>query len=80
MTQDLKRLRKVLSLTQADMAEKLNITPAHYAHIENGRRKVNLELAHKISCIFNLSIEEIFFPQKLSVTYSHSKEQSKSTA
>lgn len=80
MTQDLKRLRKVLGLTQANMAEKLGITPAHYAHIENGRRKVNLDLAYKISSIFNLSIEEIFFPQELSVTYSHLSEQTKTTA
>ena len=70
---DLKRLRKVLNLTQADMAEKLGITPAYYAHIENGRRKVSLKLAYKLSKIFNLSIEEIFFPQGQSTSYSSVK-------
>ncbi len=78
--QDLKLLRKVKGFTQADMADKLGITPAYYAHIENGRRRVNLDLAHKISLIFNLSIEDIFFPQKLSETYSQQKQKTKSTA
>ncbi len=61
------------------MAEKLGITPAYYGHIENGRRGVSLELAHKISKIFNLSIEELFFPQKLSEVYS-SKIESKASS
>ncbi len=70
MTKDLKYYRREKGFTQANMAELLGITPGHYAHLEKGRRKVKLELAHKISSIMNLTIEEVFFAQKQSASYS----------
>jgi len=67
---NLKLLRKALKLSQENMARKLNISNSYYSHLESGKRKISLDLAYKISCIFNLTIEEVFFAEKQSVSYS----------
>lgn len=61
MRSKLKRLREIANLTQEDMAAKLEMSVSGYNLIENGKRRMQLDVAKKISDIFGLTIEEIFF-------------------
>ncbi|MCX7884564.1 MAG: helix-turn-helix domain-containing protein [Caloramator sp.] len=62
----LKLLRKEKGLTQQQMTELLGLRyKSHYNQIENGKYKISLDLAYKISKIFDKSIEEIFFDDKV---------------
>ena len=48
-TQNLRSLRRQKKLTLADLAQKLNVTPAYIALIEKGRRKLNDRLARQLA-------------------------------
>lgn len=58
----LKDLRAKKSLTQLDVAKKLNITESYYSLIENGERqqKMTIDLAQKLADVFGVSLEYIF--------------------
>lgn len=61
-TKNLKEIRKKLGITQAEMADVLGYkSKAGYSELERGNVKVTLEQAKKISEVFNLSINDIFF-------------------
>ena len=55
----LKEIRKDLGLTQAQMAEKLNIPRSTYANYENNTREPNTETLKKISSILNKDIFDL---------------------
>lgn len=38
---------------------------SHYNQIENGKISMSLEMAQKIANIFNKSVDEIFFEEKV---------------
>lgn len=59
--QNLKLLRKMYNLSQADMANRLKIGFNTYRNKENGKTSFTLNEAHKVSKIFKMPIEEIFF-------------------
>ncbi len=61
----IKSLRKNKGYTQAKVAEELGVSLSHYKAIENGFRNATLNNAWKISKIFDESIENIFFNQKV---------------
>jgi putative transcriptional regulator len=61
VNKELKVLRCLKSLNQADIAKALNITTASYNRKENGKQPFLLHEAKIISNLFNKSIEEIFF-------------------
>lgn len=61
----IKLIRKSKGYTQAKVAKELGISLSHYKSIENGFRNVTLINAWKISKIFDKSIEDIFFDQKV---------------
>lgn len=63
-TDKLKELRKKRKLTVYDMGELLNITPSYYSQIENKRRRLFYDTAVKISLIFNMTPDEIFYFKK----------------
>ena len=64
---NLKRIRKSNSLTQEELAEKLNIIPTHLSRIENGKSFVTAELLDALSVIFNISPASFFYtPQEFS--------------
>ena len=65
----LRELRLKEKLTQKEIAEIIGITQRAYQNYERGRRTPSLETAQKLSNIFMVSIEEIFF------TKSHCKMQ-----
>lgn len=57
----LQYLRKRKKLTQQQMAELLGISMAHYQKIEQGRRKLTLDIAMKIKGILEVEhIDELF--------------------
>lgn len=57
----LKDLREKYNYTVKDMAEKLNISPAHYCLIENKKRNLYYDMAIKIAGVFNLKPDDIFY-------------------
>lgn len=48
-------------LTQAELAKKLDLTESYYSRIESGERqkKMDLDLAARMSVIFGIPVEEI---------------------
>lgn len=54
------QLRKERHISQADLAEALEVTRQTIISLESGRFNASLTLAHKIARYFGLSIEEIF--------------------
>lgn len=61
MTLDkLKELRLENGLTQAVMAEELNISKQYYSQIERGERRLTYEMAVKIANIFKKTPDQIF--------------------
>lgn len=61
MTLDkLKELRLENGLTQAVMAEELNISKQYYSQIERGERRLTYEMAVKIANILKKTPDQIF--------------------
>ncbi|AOT71545.1 XRE family transcriptional regulator [Geosporobacter ferrireducens] len=65
MHEKLKNLRLKKGITQEEMAIKLGYKYASgYNQLENGKRKINIEIARKISLILEEPVEVIFFDNK----------------
>jgi len=60
MTNRIAQLRKERGLSQAQLAEALEITRQTVISLEGGRYNASLPLAHRIAVYFGLTIEEIF--------------------
>lgn len=60
-TEKLKKLRKEKNLTVTDVARILNITPAYYSQIENKKRRLFYDMAVKISNVFDMKPDDIFY-------------------
>lgn len=60
MTNRIAQLRKERGLSQAQLAEALEITRQTVISLESGRYNASLPLAHRIAVYFGLCIEEIF--------------------
>jgi putative transcriptional regulator len=58
----LRVLRAERNLSQADLAEKLDVSRQTVNSIETGRYDPSIELAFKIAAVFGRSIEQIFTP------------------
>ncbi len=56
----IKQLRAEMGMSQADLAELLNVSRQTVISIENGRYDPSLPLAFAIARAFGMSIEEIF--------------------
>ena len=57
----LKKLRKKYHYSCMDMANMLNISKPFYWQIENKKRKLSYEMAIKISKIFKMKPDEVFY-------------------
>lgn len=57
----LKQIRKQNKYTIYDMAKLLKITPSFYSQIENKKRRLFYDTAVKISTIFNMKPDELFY-------------------
>ena len=53
-------LRKQRRVSQAELADAVEVTRQTIISLENGRYNASLLLAHKIACYFELTIEEVF--------------------
>lgn len=62
MENRLRVLRAERNLSQADLAEKLDVSRQTVNAIETGRYDPSLPLAFKIAALFGKKIEEIFLP------------------
>lgn len=62
MKNKLKVLRAERNWSQADLAEKLNVSRQTVNAIETEKYDPSLPLAFKIAKLFGMKIEEIFFP------------------
>ena len=57
----LKQIRKEQKYTIYDMAKILKITPSFYSQIENKKKRLFYDMAFKISAIFNMKPDDIFY-------------------
>jgi len=56
----IKELRARDSLTQVDLAQRVGVRRETIVFLEKGKYNPSLKLAHDISKVFNLRIEEVF--------------------
>lgn len=59
----LRELRKDMNWSQADLADRLDVSRQTVNAIETGKYDPSLPLAFKIAAVFGLRIEEIFSPE-----------------
>lgn len=68
MRTKLKNLRKKKKLSVKRISQILEISSSHYYKIESGIRNPNFILAGKIAELFNCSVDDLFFKDKLDET------------
>lgn len=64
MNNDVRALRTERGLTQVQFAEKLGVSRQTVNALETGRYDPSLPLAFRISVLFALPIEQIFYPSE----------------
>lgn len=62
--------RKLYNLTQEDVAKYLNISNVSYSYKETGKQDFRLLEAKALSELFNASIEDIFFTDKVNIKFT----------
>ncbi len=60
MTNKIAALRKERRVSQAELADAVDVTRQTIISLENGRYNASLLLAHKIARYFGKTIEEVF--------------------
>jgi putative transcriptional regulator len=60
MNNRIKELRARDNLTQSDLAKKVDVRRETIVFLEKGKYNPSLKLAHEISKVFKMSIEEVF--------------------
>ena len=60
LTNRIAELRKARRISQAELAEAVDVTRQTIISLESGRYNASLLLAHKIARYFGLTIEEVF--------------------
>lgn len=63
MKNNLRVLRAERNWSQAELADRLQVSRQTVNALENGKYDPSLPLAFKIAGMFSRSIEEIFFPE-----------------
>jgi putative transcriptional regulator len=61
MRNNIKVFRAMNDMTQQDLAEKAGVTRQTILAIEKGKYDPSLSLAFKISRVFNVNVEDVFF-------------------
>lgn len=61
MNKKLKELRLKKKYTTKQMSEKLGISKPFYCQLENNKRRLSYEMAIKISAIFKLHPDSVFY-------------------
>ncbi len=65
MSNRIRELRVIKGLTQNDLAEKVGVRRETIVFLEKGKYNPSLQLAYDISTLFELSIENVFFPKEI---------------
>ena len=60
MTNRIAELRKAWKISQAELADGVDVTRQTIISLESGRYNASLLLAHRIARYFGLTIEEVF--------------------
>ena len=60
LTNKIAQLRKERRISQAELADAVDVTRQTIISLENGRYNASLLLAHRIAKYFGLTIEEVF--------------------
>ena len=60
MTNRIAELRKAWRISQAELADAVDVTRQTIISLEGGRYNASLLLAHRIAKYFGLTIEEVF--------------------
>lgn len=60
MNNKIRELRKEKNVTQDELASTVGVTRQTIISLENGKYNASLQLAHKISSFFGMSIEDVF--------------------
>ncbi|MGY3741939.1 helix-turn-helix transcriptional regulator [Leuconostoc inhae] len=60
MKNRIQELRKSRHMTQAELADQLEVTRQTIISLEKGKYNASLLLAHHIATLFQLEIEEVF--------------------
>jgi putative transcriptional regulator len=63
MNNRLRELRTERRWSQADLADRLDVSRQTINALETGRYDPSLPLAFKISAVFDLPLEALFFPE-----------------
>jgi len=63
MNNQLRTLRQAQGWSQGELANQLDVSRQTVHALETGRYDPSLPLAFRIARLFNLGIEEIFFPE-----------------
>jgi putative transcriptional regulator len=56
----IKEFRKQRKITQDELASKMSVTRQTIISLESGKYNASLQLAHKLSVYFGVTIEELF--------------------
>lgn len=67
MRNRLRVLRAEREWSQADLAERLDVSRQTINALETGKYDPSLPLAFKIAALFNCKIEDVFFPDQETV-------------
>ncbi|HCD07174.1 MAG TPA: XRE family transcriptional regulator [Lactobacillus sp.] len=67
----LQKIRIENKLSYQDMADQLEMTKPSYWMIENGKRKLNYEMAVRIASIFGKNPDDIFLQSELTKEELH---------
>ena len=59
-SENLKKAREGMNLTQKDISDKLHITQSAWALYEQGRREPKIDMLIRIADILNMSIDQLF--------------------
>lgn len=60
----IRNARTEKGMTQAQLAEIVNVSENHLKHVEGGYRNPSVDLLINIAQILNISVDNIIFPQK----------------
>lgn len=64
MKNDVSKFRKISRLTQEELAKIVGVTRQTIISIEQGKYIASLPLAFKIAKVFNVTVEDIFYPEE----------------
>lgn len=66
--QKIKQLRKENKMTLKDLGSRLGVSESYIHHMENGNRKISIELLQSVADVFNEDISYFFETKEVQLT------------